>query len=366
MWALKIPINKLHLIHRPFEPVSSLSEGFAGGVNFGLFSRSSSHPAGSYPVGGAEADGKIVCARVVPGWPALMHQPDKGVLDIAPIWGLNPAYAHTYRILIQAGPRLVAGGAVQTDYSEFADTRPGDVTERIAAGILDGTHVLIMAREDTMRGMAEWALSLGCTDALGGDGGSSGQVVMADEDGELKLVWGNAQLVPNALCWDEAEILVRPSDTAPETLPETPPGTPRLIPASDIKVLLNLKHFEPWEFACPHCNRILITRESVETMYRLDAMREEYGSAIGCVPRDRSLARGYTCKERGGHEPNSRHYPPHGDGRDISVLKRSQSTLEPFVLEYFSNGGIGVYSWGYHVDLGPQRRWGDKILPLKA
>jgi hypothetical protein len=359
MWALKIPINKLHLIHRPFEPVSSLAAGHKGGVNFGLFSRAKTHPRDSYPIGGVEAEGRILCDRVVPGWPALMHQPSKGSLAIAPIWGLNPDYAHTYRILVQAGPRLVAGGVVQTDYSGFADTQPNTVTERVAAGILDQSHVLIMARETTMRGMAEWALSLGCRDALGGDGGSSGQVVMADEDGDLKLVWGNPQLVPNALCWDEAEIIVRPS------IVETPP---KLMTADEVGMMLPLQHFEPWEFACPHCNRILITRESVETMYRLDAMREEYGSAIGCVPRDRSLARGFTCKERGGHEPNSRHYPPHGDGRDISALRRPQSTLESLLIrpEYFGNGGIGVYSWGYHVDLGPQRRWGEKHLPLKA
>ena len=339
MYALKIPVNKLHLRHRPFEPVSSLSAGFAGGVNFGMFSRSSKHPEGSYPVGASIQEGKIAHNVVASGWPALQHQ--NASLFIGEVWGLNPAYVHTYKILAQAGPRLLRNGAIITDYTGFADTQPGIVTRRIAAGILDDKHVIIMARECTMVVMAEWAKTLGCRDALGGDGGSSAQVVM---DGAL--VWGNPQLVSNALCWEDCEILVRPQAEAP-----------RVIQSSDVRVMLNLRHFEPWEHACPHCNGILITKEAVEVMHRLDALRSEFGTPIGIVPKDRSLARGFTCVERGGHSPNSRHYPPHGDARDISALSRPQSMLRPLVEKYFGEGGIGVYSWGYHVDLGPKRRW---------
>lgn len=344
MWVLKIPIDELHLIHRPFEPVTSLARGFAGGLNFGYFSRSQTHPTGSWPCGVVIANGKILNdGHVGPGWPALEHVPDEKewpVLRTRVRYGLDREWAHVYRIAIQAGPQLVKAGKIATDYKPYPGINLGD-SRRVAIGIIDDSHVLVMARDTNWDNMAKWALELGCKEALGGDGGSSASLVI---DG--KVVYGGNQLVPNALVWERAEVLVRPAETQ---------GT--IIPAGDVRAILPLNYFAPWEFACPHCNGILITREAVEVMHRLDALRAEFGSAIGCVPRDRSLARGFTCKERGGHTDSSRHYPPYGDARDISALSRPQSTLAPLVEKYFGEGGIGTYPWGFHVDLGPKRRW---------
>jgi len=288
-------------------------------------------------------------------WP-VFYVDAKGNALIAPNGHQVPL--QTARLAFSVAPMLVRDGQVLNVAQEIARTeglddslRPGQVLPRAAIGIRPSDGAVIHLADDgaTLDEVASTMRVLGCTQAAALDGG--GSVGVVDRQGNI-VMGQSVRQVCSALVFREVA----------ETRKEESPLI--VAPAGNALIRLGLRYFEDWEHACPCCNTILVTRESAEVMYRLDEMRHEYGSPIGCVPRDRSLARGFACEKRLGHEDGSRHYSPHGDGRDIVALTRPQTTLESLVLKYFREGGIGVYAWGYHVDLGPRRRWGTKSLPL--
>ena len=196
MHILRVHIDKLHLRHMPFQTVADLSRGFAGGVNFGYFYRSPSHPQGSSPEGAVIADGEVMDSRVVPGRPALVHT---SRLRIQDVWGINQDWASSYRVLAQAGPWLVRDGQAVTEYAGYPGIDPHSVRRRVAVGV-DVDQVYIAVGDGTLADMARALREVGCSDAIAGDGGSSVSLVQGGE-----LVFGGGQLVPNALVWEDAE-----------------------------------------------------------------------------------------------------------------------------------------------------------------
>lgn len=152
------------------------------------------------------------------------------------------------------------------------------------------------------------------------------------------------------------------------------------------------RNFSIWEFACPCCGYygdITTVQKLAEALQKL---RNEVCQIRG-VDSKVHIHSGYRCpkhnKEVGG-EKNSQHLYSraadiHIDGVDIikeeqdkfgihteqlqRVRRLSRSMpfrISPIVLahyaseiEFFYKGGIGVYSWGCHLDIrGYSARWG--------
>lgn len=334
MWAFKVRISHLHMIHDPFRELTKLARGYQGGVAFGHFERAPRHPEGSIPLGAVIFEGTCYNAKVIPGWPAIQHVPgDTGTpeLRIASVWGLNPDWIHAYRILIQAGPRLLSGGEVVLEYPGFESVAPNQVARRVALGILDQQHVLVAARDHTMPGMAEWMKQLGCRDALAGTGGPTAGLVLAD-----RTVYGETLAVANAVVWDHHEILVTPEWGSR-------PG--------DVDFRLT-QDFDIREFACPHCSRVMLSPGFENLVSRLQGLRTR-------ISRPLVVTSGYRCEAYNsrlpGASPNSLHM--RGIAADIQAPGLSPGELAGYARLFFNDGGIGLYETHVHVDVGPARRW---------
>jgi len=110
-------------------------------------------------------------------------------------------------------------------------------------------------------------------------------------------------------------------------------------------------NFNLQEFQCKgtNCGCNNAVKAHPEVLRRLQMMRDDLdapirvNSAFRCPSHNSSVGGGSA----------SRHVV--GDAADISAdnLKRLGELCE----EYFGDGGIGTYDWGYHVDLHTRRRW---------
>jgi len=116
-------------------------------------------------------------------------------------------------------------------------------------------------------------------------------------------------------------------------------------------------HFNSREFLC-RCSRPDDFRISTKLVMYLEALREflklQTGSEFGIV-----IGSGYRCpahnKEKNG-ATNSYHMS--GMAADISVPGMAIADVHKLCLVYWRpNGGIGFYSWGCHLDVGPVRIW---------
>lgn len=123
-------------------------------------------------------------------------------------------------------------------------------------------------------------------------------------------------------------------------------------------------HFTAAEFACPDCGEYKI---AVKLLEGLEMLREKLNAPVRIVNPKAPGGQGYRCKRYAlalaARNPQASAKTKHNDGTAADVNANFSKTtpvkLKQLAEEIpqFSNGGIGTYSWGIHVDLGPKRRW---------
>lgn len=114
------------------------------------------------------------------------------------------------------------------------------------------------------------------------------------------------------------------------------------------------KYFRREEFACRcgrHCNGYPVEPDA-ELLEVLDEIRETVGLPV-------YVNSGIRCKLHNANEggaSNSRHL--YGDAADIRCPGKTPRQLYDIACKLLPNGGVGLYSWGIHVDTrGYQARW---------
>lgn len=123
-------------------------------------------------------------------------------------------------------------------------------------------------------------------------------------------------------------------------------------------------HFTAAEFACPDCGMYKIAVKLLEGVERI---REKLGVPVRVVNPAAPGGQGYRCKRYAlalaARNSQASSKTKHNDGTaaDINAAfsRTTPSKLKQIAesIPQFRDGGIGTYSWGIHVDLGPKRRW---------
>lgn len=123
-------------------------------------------------------------------------------------------------------------------------------------------------------------------------------------------------------------------------------------------------HFTAAEFACPDCGEYKI---AVKLLEGVEMLREKLGVPVRVVNPKSPGGQGYRCKRYAlalaARNSQASAKTKHNDGTaaDINAAfsKTTTAKLKQLAEEIpqFRDGGIGTYSWGIHVDLGPKRRW---------
>lgn len=147
--------------------------GARAAINFGFFSMSKNHPKDSYPVGLVIDQGQIIT------WPNDECKHFSGVYSKDGRVTISEVIPPDADWAVTAGPRLLERG--QVCERSISDPRwpAGGVSvtaskPRVAIGVrADGKCVLAYWPGATIREMAADMLTLGCVDALAGDGGGS-------------------------------------------------------------------------------------------------------------------------------------------------------------------------------------------------
>ena len=114
------------------------------------------------------------------------------------------------------------------------------------------------------------------------------------------------------------------------------------------------KYFRKEEFACKcgkYCNGFPVAPDE-ELLRVMDEIREEVGLPIYVTSFIR--CRQHNINEGGAS--NSRHL--YGDAADIRCPGKTPRQLYDIACDVVGNsGGVGIYSWGIHVDTGKYTRW---------
>lgn len=125
------------------------------------------------------------------------------------------------------------------------------------------------------------------------------------------------------------------------------------VPTNDEDFWSTVKYFGRHEFACKcgKCGGYPV--EPAEDLVRvLDAIREETGLPV-------YINSGIRCREHNaavGGASQSRHTD--GDAADICCPGKMPSELYNIAVRLLPDGGVGLYSWGVHVDTrGYKARW---------
>lgn len=123
-------------------------------------------------------------------------------------------------------------------------------------------------------------------------------------------------------------------------------------------------HFKASEFACPCCG---VYKVHTKLLEGLEIIRSKLGVPMRIVNPASPGGQGYRCKKYAlalaARHPHASATTKHNDGTaaDINAAFSNTTTQKLYELAeavpQFKNGGIGQYSWGIHVDLGPKRRW---------
>ncbi len=183
-------------------------------INFGFFSMSVDHPAGSYPVGQVMVDGKNLVLS--PAGIEHFHSVYKKDGKIS-FWQWLPAGCEWG---IRTGPRLVESGQIcERSISDpkwvTGGVGPTASRSRVAIGIrADSRVVLVYWEAATIRQAAQDMLNLGCVEAVAGDGGGSASWY----DSENLQHTVSQRLVPNCF------IVESDSSEQPQPEPKPSPG----------------------------------------------------------------------------------------------------------------------------------------------
>ena len=115
-----------------------------------------------------------------------------------------------------------------------------------------------------------------------------------------------------------------------------------------------IKYFKPEEFACKcGCGAKNINHDLVKI---LEKIREHYGKPV----RINSGVRCKTHNARVGGAANSQHLDTYANAADIGTISgTTPRAMAAYVETLMPNtGGIGIYSWGIHVDVRKTKaRW---------
>ena len=115
-----------------------------------------------------------------------------------------------------------------------------------------------------------------------------------------------------------------------------------------------IKYFKQSEFACQcGCGANNINHDLVKI---LEKIREHYGKPV----RVNSGVRCKTHNARVGGASNSQHLSTYGAAADIGTISgTTPSAMAAYVETLMPNtGGIGIYSWGIHIDVRKTKaRW---------
>ena len=115
-----------------------------------------------------------------------------------------------------------------------------------------------------------------------------------------------------------------------------------------------IKYFRPEEFACQcGCGAKNINHDLVII---LEKIREHYGKPV----RINSGVRCKTHNARVGGAANSQHLDTYANAADIGIISgTTPRAMAAYVETLMPNtGGIGIYSWGIHVDVRKTKaRW---------
>lgn len=123
-------------------------------------------------------------------------------------------------------------------------------------------------------------------------------------------------------------------------------------------------HFTAAEFACPDCGAYKI---AVKLLDGIEQIREKLGAPMRVVNPKSPGGQGYRCKRyalalaarNSQASPKTKHNDGTAADLNAAFSKTTPAKLKQLAedVPQFKDGGIGTYSWGIHVDLGPKRRW---------
>lgn len=118
------------------------------------------------------------------------------------------------------------------------------------------------------------------------------------------------------------------------------------------------KYFTREEFRCQcggkYCNGFPAEPSPV-LLSKLDLIREELGVPITIVESGGSGVRCPTHNAKVGGVANSEHL--YGNAADLHAGVSPQRMKQAAEKVMGNTGGIGLYSWGIHVDVGKYSRW---------
>ena len=118
-----------------------------------------------------------------------------------------------------------------------------------------------------------------------------------------------------------------------------------------------LKYFDMSDFTCKcGCGENLITENLLKTLHNFRVFLDS----------PLNVTSGYRCKKHNDSLPNSSPTSKHLKGKavDLVPLRMSVDELKEKALIVWNEnneilpGGLGLYSWGIHIDVGSKRKWG--------
>lgn len=144
----------------------------AAAINFGFFSMSANHPVGSYPVGLVIVDGKTKVLTAGIDHFHCVYKKDGHIQ----FWQWAPVGCEW---AVRAGPRLLEAGKIPSNIDDPAWVRGGiqpsnSNVARVAIGKTSQNKVVLAYWEGaSLKQCAQDLLTVGCVEALAGDGGGS-------------------------------------------------------------------------------------------------------------------------------------------------------------------------------------------------